>query len=192
MNADQHSSAMSMPSMSSFRTPASSVSNVTSMPNSASHEATNTSRAAEPATTDTALPILHSEQNVEAMLNKLNISVTIGLGDVMEGRITMQEGKCIVVRGTVKGEINCPGTVLIMDSAVVEGNIKAGQLWLEGEVRPNGNEGTPRIEASALHIGSNALVIADCFYEKISIATSSSNRGIKGRLESLAVSQYGK
>jgi cytoskeletal protein CcmA (bactofilin family) len=189
MNAEQTSSAMSMPT---FRAHTPSASNVTPIPSSSAHDVANTPRAAEPAMADAALPILHSEQNVEAMLNKLNISVTIGLGDIMEGRITMQEGKCIVVRGTVKGEIICPGTVLIMDRAIIEGNIKAGQLWIEGEVRPNGNETTARIEASALHIGSNALVNADCFYEKISIATSSPNRGIKGRLESIAVNQYGK
>lgn len=128
-----------------------------------------------------AIPHTQSPVQVDTLVNSLKLSFTIGAEDTVEGKITLGKGKSILVRGKVIGDINCPGMIIIMKEGIVEGNINAGQLWIEGEIRPNDGKQSI-ITVGTLHIGNGALVNADCIYDQISIATP--NRGVKGNLQS--------
>jgi len=128
-----------------------------------------------------AIPNTESPVQIETLIDSINLSFTIGTDDSVEGKISLGKGKSLLIRGKVTGDINCPGMVIIMKEGVVEGNINAGQLWIEGEIRPN-NGNPSKIDAGILHIGNGALVNADCLYTQISIATP--NRGVKGNLQS--------
>lgn len=127
------------------------------------------------------IPAMSSPITADALIEKLKVSMTVGAGDIIEGALRLSEGNSIVIRGTIRGEVVCKGVVLLMSGGKVEGNIVAGQAWIEGDVLPD-QKGQSRIDAGILHIGNNARVEADCVYDRISIATQ--NRGVKGKLDS--------
>lgn len=131
---------------------------------------------------DRLIPHTASPIGVNELLVDLPISFTVGEGDEVEGKITLGEGKCVVIRGVVRGDVHCKGLVILMTGGKVLGNVVAGQAWIEGEV--GGGDNPSSIDAGTLHIGIGARVTADCTYDQISIATP--NRGVKGRLESRA------
>jgi cytoskeletal protein CcmA (bactofilin family) len=136
---------------------------------------------------DMLIPHTESPLEVTALLDRLNVSFTIGEGDEVAGSIKLSDSKCIVVRGTVRGDIECSGMVVLMKGGRVEGNIKAGQVWIEGDVAPTQSGTQAKIDAGTLHIGTNARVIADCVFDQISISTP--NRGVRGALESRSTSE---
>lgn len=119
--------------------------------------------------------------DVEAQLTKLNVTVTIGNGDLIEGAIKLGKGKSIVIRGTVKGSVQCEGCVVLLKEGRIEGNLQAGQAWIEGEITPL-NGVAARVDVGALHIGNSGKVTADIVYDLITMATP--NRGVRGKLES--------
>lgn len=132
---------------------------------------------------DTDIPL-----TVEAMMEDLAISFFVGAGDEVTGNIKVQQGKSIVVRGRVNGSIECRGFVVILKEGHVEGSIKAGQLWIEGEVG-SASQGNSKIDVGTLHINKGARVYADCVYDQISIATP--NRGLRGNLEARSATTKG-
>ena len=74
------------------------------------------------------------------------ISSVIGADMVMEGNITAKE--TIRIEGTVKGDVNSEGILIISSSGKVIGNVKASNIMvggtIEGDMTSNG-----RIEVSA-------------------------------------------
>lgn len=127
------------------------------------------------------MPLTRATVTADQLLEKMDVSFAVGEGDEVEGKIKVGNARCIVINGVVKGDIETKGAVIVMKSGRVLGNIVAGHAWIEGEVA-NLNDKTCKIEAGTLHIGQNSLVIADCYYDQISI--DSTNRGVRGRLES--------
>lgn len=122
--------------------------------------------------------------DVEAQLKKLNVTVTIGSGDLIEGAIKLGKGKSIVIRGTVRGSVQCEGCVVLLKEGKIEGNLQAGQAWIEGEI--NSFNGTPaHVDVGAIHIGNSGKVTGDIVYDLITMATP--NRGVRGKLESRTV-----
>lgn len=127
------------------------------------------------------IPQMNSPISADTLVEEINLTMTIGEDDRVEGKIIAGKGKAIVIRGTVVGEIISQGLVVVMKEARIQGSIKASQVWVEGEVTAS-QDGLGKIDAGTLHIGCNALVKVDCVFDQISIATP--NRGIKGRLDS--------
>jgi cytoskeletal protein CcmA (bactofilin family) len=114
----------------------------------------------------------------EVLCETLDISMAIGVEDVIEGNIKIGGKKSLVIRGTVMGSIECAGRVLIMPGGRVQGVIRATALWIEGDVGVSGKPAT--VEVGDLHLGTNSRVIGDCTYDTLSVA--SSNRGIRGQM----------
>lgn len=113
-----------------------------------------------------------------AFADKLDVSMVIGAGDTIEGRIITAEGKSLIINGAVNGEIICQGRVLIMTGAKVTGTIRAAALWVEGDV---GEMDSPAVvDVGDLHVGQGSRLIADCTFDTVGVVNP--NRGIRGRM----------
>lgn len=117
---------------------------------------------------------------LDDLLQTFEFSFIIGQGDKAKGDIEIAKGKALLIRGQFDGNITCPGQVFVLKEGKVNGNIKAGQLWIDGEIGVPG-EGS-KIEAGSVHVGNTARINADIEYELLSMANH--NRGITGRLSS--------
>lgn len=117
---------------------------------------------------------------LDDLLKTFDFSFIIGQGDKAKGDIEIGKGKALLIRGQFDGNITCPGQVFVLKEGKVNGNIKAGQLWIDGEIGVPG-EGS-KIEAGSVHVGNTARINADIEYELLSMANH--NRGITGRLSS--------
>lgn len=127
-------------------------------------------------------PQARSQTTAQTLLDSLDISFTVGETDVVEGKISIGEGKTIVISGTVIGEIHSKGSVVLMKGGKILGNVSAAQIWLEGDISAAPGSNQPaRIDVGYLHLGQNARIVADCVYDMMSM--ESPNRGIRGRLE---------
>lgn len=135
-------------------------------------------QAAQPTAATGNIPTTSSPVEINTLIENLHLSCTVGEGDTIEGTLTIGKGKGLVIRGTIIGDIKCEGMVVVMKGGIVEGNITASQLWIEGTVKQGANNG--KLDVGTVHIGVDALVEADCTYDQISIATP--NRGLKGQL----------
>lgn len=121
-------------------------------------------------------PSNHDE--VEALLSSLDLSMAIGEDDYIEGTIKTGKGKSVVIRGTIKGELHCAGTVVILPSGKFFGKLVAASLTTMGEIGAND---TPAIlEVGNLHIGKGSRTVADCTYDTMSMDVP--NRGVRGTL----------
>lgn len=116
--------------------------------------------------------------SAEVLCESLDISMAIGTDDVIEGSVRIGGKKSLVVRGTIIGNIDCAGRVLVMPGATVQGHIRAAALWIEGEVGVTGKPAT--VDAGDLHLGINSKVIGDCTYDTLSVAGP--NRGVRGQM----------
>lgn len=131
---------------------------------------------------DVGIPNMANPVSIDSLTDKLNITFTIGADDKVEGKITVGEGKCVVIRGEIEGDVVGKGFVILMAGGRIKGNIVASQVWIEGDVGSENAEKPSTIHAGVLHIGVGACVIADCTYSG-SISISTPNRGVKGRLD---------
>lgn len=130
----------------------------------------------------TAIPHTSNPVEMDVLLGQLNLSMTIGEGDVIDGgTITIGEGKSMVVKGMVRSDIVCHGVLIITKTGTVQGSIQAGQCWIEGEVTSSAGEES-LIDAGVLHLGVGSKINANCVYDQLSI--SSPNRGVSGRMNS--------
>lgn len=126
-----------------------------------------------------AIPQTQNPIDMNVLLEGMNVTMTIGKGNVIDGSASVGEGECMIVRGTVRGNIICPGMLIVAETGVIEGDIHAGQCWIEGEIASSGHEMT-RIDAAILHLGVGSKVTANCTYDQLSISTP--NRGIRGNM----------
>lgn len=114
----------------------------------------------------------------EVLCDTLDISMAIGAEDVIEGNVRIGGKKSLVIRGTVNGSIECAGRVLVMPGGVVQGQIRAAALWIEGDV---GVANKPaKVDVGDLHLGVNSKVVGDCTYDTLSVAGP--NRGVRGQM----------
>jgi cytoskeletal protein CcmA (bactofilin family) len=114
----------------------------------------------------------------DVLCETLDISMAIGVDDVIDGKIRIGGKKSLVIRGTVMGSVECAGRVLIMPGGSVQGHIRAAALWIEGDV---GTSGKPaNVDVGDLHLGTNSKVIGDCTYDTLSVAVP--NRGVRGQM----------
>lgn len=127
-----------------------------------------------------SFPTTEPNVTAEALLKDLKVSFTIGEDDEVSGTIRTKEGASIVIRGVVKGNIECKGCVVLIKGGRIEGTVTAAQAWIEGDI-DSADGKTSVLDVGELHIGKGARVIADCSYDNLSIATP--NRGVRGRLE---------
>lgn len=116
--------------------------------------------------------------NADVLVESLDISMAIGVDDVIEGKIRIGGKKSLVIRGTVLGNIECAGRVIVMSGGSVKGHIRAAALWVEGDVGETGKPCT--VDVGDLHLGVQSRVVGDCTYDTLSVATP--NRGIRGQL----------
>jgi len=116
--------------------------------------------------------------SADVLCDTLDISMAIGVEDVIEGKISIGGKKSLVIRGTVVGSVECAGRVVIMPGGSVQGYIRAAALWIEGDVGVNGQPA--KVDVGDLHLGVNSKVIGDCTYDTLSVAVP--NRGIRGQL----------
>lgn len=114
----------------------------------------------------------------DVLVDSLEISMAIGVDDVIEGKIRIGGKKSLVIRGTVLGSIECAGRVVVLPGGNVKGHIRAAALWVEGDVGETGNPST--VDVGDLHLGVQSRVVGDCTYDTLSVATP--NRGIRGQL----------
>jgi len=114
----------------------------------------------------------------DVLCDTLDISMAIGVEDVIEGNIRIGGKKSLVIRGTVVGSIECAGRVVIMPGGKVQGHVRAAALWIEGDVGASGKPAN--VEAGDLHLGMNSKVIGDCTYDTLSVAVP--NRGVRGQM----------
>lgn len=116
---------------------------------------------------------------------KNNVSMVVGEDDVIEGNLIVGNGKTIIVRGTVKGEIRSEGTVLICSGARVIGKILAASLMTEGTIGEPKQEAT--LDVGALHIGRGSRTFADCTYDTLCV--DGPNGGVTGRMAPRAMDE---
>jgi cytoskeletal protein CcmA (bactofilin family) len=109
---------------------------------------------------------------------KLQVSMAVGEGDLIEGKIKVGPGKSLVIRGVVSGTIECEGTVVILDGGKVLGEVRAAQLVNEGDIGEPKNPA--KIDVGELVLGVNSRVIGDCTYD--TMAVNVPNRGIRGQM----------
>lgn len=114
----------------------------------------------------------------DVLVESLDISMAIGVDDVIEGKIVIGGKKSLVIRGTVIGNIECAGRVVVLPGGKVKGLIRASALWVEGDVGETGKPST--VDVGDLHLGVQSKVIGDCTYDTLSVAVP--NRGIRGQL----------
>jgi cytoskeletal protein CcmA (bactofilin family) len=114
----------------------------------------------------------------DVLCETLDISMAIGVDDVIEGNIRIGGKKSLVIRGTVMGSIECAGRVLIMPGGKVQGQVRAAALWIEGDVGVSGKPAN--VDVGDLHLGINSKVIGDCTYDTLSVAVP--NRGVRGQM----------
>lgn len=119
-----------------------------------------------------------SEGVVSVDLSNLNVSISVGEGDTIEGNIKLGAGKSIVIRGTVVGHIHCEGTVVVTKGGCVQGSIAAGTLFIEGDV--NSHDADSIVDVGILNLCKNGALNANCTYDAMSVETP--NRGIRGTL----------
>lgn len=114
----------------------------------------------------------------DVLVETLDISMAIGVDDVIEGTIRIGGAKSLVIRGTVLGNVECAGRVVILAGGSVKGHVRAAALWVEGEVGKKGEPAT--VDVGDLHLGVQSRVVGDCTYDTLSVALP--NRGIRGQL----------
>ena len=114
----------------------------------------------------------------DVLVESLDISMAIGVDDVIEGKISIGGKKSLVIRGTVLGNIECAGRVVVLSGGKVKGHIRAAALWVEGDVGETGKPAT--VDVGDLHLGVQSKVVGDCTYDTLSVAVP--NRGIRGQL----------
>lgn len=108
----------------------------------------------------------------------LQVSMAIGEGDYIEGKIRVGAGKGLVIRGCVNGEIECEGTVVICAGGKVLGHVKASQVINEGDIGEPKNPA--KLDVGDLTLGVNSRVIGDVTYD--TMAVNVPNRGIRGQM----------
>ena len=151
------------------------LSNVTTMDTPHANNAAQKSADSEATTVANAF---QAGVTAEILAEDLEVSMAIGAEDVIEGKIKIGAGKSLLIRGIVKGDIECGGRVVIMPGGKVLGKIHAAALWIEGDV---GEPKNPAIvDVGDLHLGVNSRVIGDCTYDMMGVAMP--NRGIRGQL----------
>ncbi len=109
---------------------------------------------------------------------RLEVSMAVGEGDYIEGKIRVGPGKSLVIRGCVNGEIECQGTVVILSGGKVLGLVKAAQLVNEGDIGELKNPA--KLDVGELVLGVNSRVIGDTVYDTLAVATP--NRGVRGQM----------
>jgi len=114
----------------------------------------------------------------DVLVETLDISMAIGVDDVIEGTIRIGGTKSLVIRGSVLGNVECAGRVVILPGGSVKGHVRAAALWVEGEVGRKGEPAT--VDVGDLHLGVQSRVVGDCTYDTLSVALP--NRGIHGQL----------
>jgi len=123
----------------------------------------------------------------DVLVESLDISMAIGVDDVIDGKIRIGGKKSLVIRGTVLGSVECAGRVVILGGGSVKGHIRAAALWVEGDVGETGKPST--VDVGDLHLGVQSRVVGDCTYDTLSVATP--NRGIRGQLIPRSEAEHG-
>jgi cytoskeletal protein CcmA (bactofilin family) len=104
---------------------------------------------------------MFNKGNKSEILNTEKVDTIIGLSTNIEG--TIRATGTLRINGNVTGELIITGNVIIGDSSIIQGNIKAENVYVAGTV--NGN-----ITASGqLQLTSTAKIIGDVDVKNIII-----------------------
>lgn len=106
-------------------------------------------------------------------------SCSIGPETHLDGNLRVVRGKSVIIGGTVNGNVECEGIVMLLPGGRIHGNVHAGHLWVEGEITPLDGKAL-EVEVGILHLGSRGLLKAHCTYDHVSMADG--NRGIQGSM----------
>lgn len=114
---------------------------------------------------------------VSDFLEDVASSSAIGAETLIDGNVRVVRGKSVIIRGTVNGSVECEGFVLLLPEGRIHGTVRAGHLWVEGEIAPCDGSAI-KVEAGILHLGPGGHIKAHVTYDHLSMADG--NRGIQG------------
>jgi cytoskeletal protein CcmA (bactofilin family) len=85
-------------------------------------------------TTSTSTPLAPSTARAAVIPDRDRVVTTIDPDVEIHGRIVVRSDKCMLIEGTVNGEIVSAGTVIVGEGAAVRGAVSARNLIVSGHV----------------------------------------------------------